>query len=576
LFFLDFKLWGLQAAGYHTTNILIHFFSTLLVMWLMKLLSENLVASFWAGVLFAVHPVHVEPVAWISGRFDGLCVFWYLAALVFYVQARKKEGQQTVLFYAASLVSCVGAFLSKEMSATLPLIILLISIFYDISPSPASTRRLLSWWLRIKSVVPYFVLLGIYIAWRTYALGGIGGYNPGQGTGQFGLSAELIASFIHKLNRLTIPIFSFHAYQPLVFLGLFLLLTVIMSRHFQFGVIWIFVTLLPVLTLYLEGDIHHTLAERYLYLPSVGLSFFVVGLFESLKKSINKHLVVKRLAVWILLGGVSLYYVQSTRDEVSLWRTASDIARTIPREVKALYPDVSEAVFYFEDLPDNLHGAYIYRLGADEAMKIAYRDSSTGTSPRVGIRQTRNCLDLGSGRFAEKSAYCFRYEDGHVKDMTQETLILLDPQSGRLNPEDYQVSDVINFRRPEVDRFLLDGWSFRENWGRWAIDTTARIAFSLPEHQAYEMTVKIRSLPSEDKQQIVHLKINDVLIQEIVLTEPHWQTLTVTVPETAFNGHIELLQFESEYIASPASQGLGDDRRRLAFGIEFLSFRPIL
>lgn len=576
LFFLDFQFWGTNAAGYHTTNILLHFLTTLAIAQLIYLLSKNIAASVWTGILFAVHPVHVEPVAWISGRFDVLSACCYVATVVLYVSAHNKSGRQKTLLYTSSLITCCAAFLSKEMSATLPFILLLISLWYGNFSQVPSPQRPFRWWPIMRPLLPYFGLFTLYLIWRTYALGGIGGYGSGQGSAHVGFSAEMIISLIHKLNRLTLPILSFQTYRPLVFLSLVLLVTILMPRHFQFGALWIIVTLLPVLTLYLEGEVHNSLAERYLYLPSVGFGFFVAGLFDVLRTSFRRPAFLKRLAVWSLLVITSLYCFQSTRSETRLWRNASDIARTIPLEVKSMFPNMSQGWFFLEHLPDNFAGAYIYRLGFNIAMKLAY-DADLGEQlPDWHLITTNDCTEQGENAFLDDSAFCLRYIDGHIQDVTQEILLLLDPTSARLDPSQYTVPEVIDFRTPGADRLLFKGWASHEQWGRWAIGTTALISIALPSHQSYEFTFKIRTVPVEGERQTVHFWVNDTIITEVLLTQPGWQVITVSVPQTALTGRIEVLKFESDHLTSPGSPGSGRNGQQMAFGIEFLSFRPTL
>ncbi|MCD6405795.1 MAG: hypothetical protein J7M19_08205, partial [Planctomycetes bacterium] len=96
---VDYELWGYDPQGYHLTNVLLHAAVALLVFLVARRLSGSWAAGFFAGVLFAAHPVHTEAVAWASGRKDLLSTALLLASFLMYLAARrgkvhKKRGQQ--------------------------------------------------------------------------------------------------------------------------------------------------------------------------------------------------------------------------------------------------------------------------------------------------------------------------------------------------------------------------------------------------------------------------------------------------------------------------------------------------
>ena len=119
---IDYKLWGLDPFGYHLTNLLLHLINTLLVFCLVRRLAHQLIPALIAALLFGVHPIHVESVAWISERKDVLSTLFFLSALLFYL--RYRAGQRS-LFYILSLASFVVALLSKQMAITLPIVMVL-------------------------------------------------------------------------------------------------------------------------------------------------------------------------------------------------------------------------------------------------------------------------------------------------------------------------------------------------------------------------------------------------------------------------------------------------------------------
>lgn len=137
---VDFSLWGLNTAGYHLENILLHSFNAFLVFVLMKkLLSEwdvkrGKTAAIMTGLLFLVHPVQVESVVWMSQRKTVLCTFFFLLSFLSYLSWR--EGGLT-RSYSASLLFFIASLLSKVNSMGLPLVLLAWEYAFN-NPRPPS------------------------------------------------------------------------------------------------------------------------------------------------------------------------------------------------------------------------------------------------------------------------------------------------------------------------------------------------------------------------------------------------------------------------------------------------------
>jgi protein O-mannosyl-transferase len=135
-FWMENHLWGDRAAGYHVVNILLHA-ASVVMLWV--LLNRLQVPGAWfIAAVFAVHPVHVESVAWVTERKNVLSGFFYFAAMVVYLNAapleRSGEGSRVAggdpkprwWLYGFSLVLFIAALLSKSVTASLPAAVLLI------------------------------------------------------------------------------------------------------------------------------------------------------------------------------------------------------------------------------------------------------------------------------------------------------------------------------------------------------------------------------------------------------------------------------------------------------------------
>ena len=123
-FRLEHALWGLNPAGYHWVNILLHVANALLVWRLLLIL--RVPGAWLAAAIFALHPVQVESVAWITERKNVLMGFFFLLALLSWVEFVEGQSRRMWKFYALALLLYALALFSKTTACTLPAALLLI------------------------------------------------------------------------------------------------------------------------------------------------------------------------------------------------------------------------------------------------------------------------------------------------------------------------------------------------------------------------------------------------------------------------------------------------------------------
>src|SRR3990172_3081575 len=132
---LDYQLWGLNPFGYHLGNTVLHAANTFLAALLAAKLIQvvrpdekrfSFVAALAMGLLFGIHPLHVESVAWISERKDVLCGFFFFLSVLFYISHAQKPSWKT---YVLSFVFFILALLRKPMAVTLPLALIIIDFY---------------------------------------------------------------------------------------------------------------------------------------------------------------------------------------------------------------------------------------------------------------------------------------------------------------------------------------------------------------------------------------------------------------------------------------------------------------
>ena len=275
------------AAGpYHWTNVMLHAAATLLLFGLLRSITGASWPSALAAFLFGLHPQHVESVAWVAERKDVLCAVFWMLALWSYVHYVRRPGPGAYLL--TLLLYCLG-FMSKPMVVTLPAVFLLLDVWplrrFKI-PAPEgggpAIRKLI--WEKL----PFFVL-ALAMSVITYAIQDRGG--AVRTLEQLPLGARLAnavisaAVYIAKTvwpTRLAVfyPMPAKQAAWQVIAAGLVLAsITVLALRlirtrpYLAVGWFWYAITILPVIGLVQVGTLAR--ADRYSYLPSVGLSLMI-------------------------------------------------------------------------------------------------------------------------------------------------------------------------------------------------------------------------------------------------------------------------------------------------------------
>jgi tetratricopeptide (TPR) repeat protein len=271
----DYQLFGLNAGGYHMTNLILHILSTLLLFWLFKRMTNEIWKSAFIAAVFALHPLHVESVAWVSERKDVLSAFFWMLTLCFYEKPAIKR-------YLLVLFSFVCSLMSKSMVVTLPVIMILID-YWPLGRFQSKKGSLLLWQLWEKT--PFFVLSAVLAIITFYAM-----YDPTI-KDYFPLGSRFAnapVSFVTYLGKTFWPhdmtiFYPFVKQLPIwqvwgaVLLILLISVAVIamMKRmpYLLIGWLWYAITLLPVMGIIQNG--YYAMADRYTYLPSIGIAIML-------------------------------------------------------------------------------------------------------------------------------------------------------------------------------------------------------------------------------------------------------------------------------------------------------------
>ncbi|MGD0277967.1 MAG: tetratricopeptide repeat protein [Smithella sp.] len=311
---LDYQLYGLNAGGYHLTNLILHIMSTLLLFLLFNRMTGAIWKSAFVAAFFALHPLHVESVAWIAERKDVLSAFFWMLTLCFYVYYTEKP---VIKRYLLVLLCFVCGLMSKSMVVTLPVIMILLD-FWPLRrfKSLKNKTNLVLW--QLKEKLPFFILSAFFSIVTICAQPGA--YIKGWPLPLESRIINALVSFVIYLEKTFMPkdlavCYPFFGQFPdwlvlgISFLILIISVAVILKikrRPYLFvGWLWYSITLLPVIGIIPVGN--NSMADRYIYLPSIGiaigLAWGIPSLFprENIRKMILFPAGVALLAILSVL-----------------------------------------------------------------------------------------------------------------------------------------------------------------------------------------------------------------------------------------------------------------------------------
>ena len=289
---LDYRLFGLNAGGYHLTNIILHIMSTLLLFWLFNSMTKKIWKSAFVAAFFALHPLHVESVSWISERKDVLSAFFWMLTLCLYVYYTEKPAVKRYLFV---LFCFVCGLMSKPMVVTLPVVMILMD-YWPLGRLQSNDHKLSKtgfagiiplWQLREK--IPFFILSVVFSIITLYPPN-----KPSIGYTPPSLISRIVnapVSFMAYLEKTFWPhdlatFYSFSDQLPLWLIIGSALLTFLISiaiivavkrlPHLFVGWLWYAITILPVIGIIRIGETgSRMMADHYTYLPSIGIAIMV-------------------------------------------------------------------------------------------------------------------------------------------------------------------------------------------------------------------------------------------------------------------------------------------------------------
>jgi len=313
----EFHFFGLDEAGYHTINLLLHLMNVILVFYTVFLLSDKVGVALIVSLLFGIHPLHVESVAWVSELKDLLYTFFFLASYYFYLKYLSVPRQK---YYVLALLLFAVSLLSKAMAASLPLLLVLTDYFKGRNINLKTLTEKIPFFL----LALIFGIIAIFAQQHSSSILDLSVFTYPQRI------VFACYGFITYLYKLILPI-QLSAYYPypiksggtvpflfyihvILFFALitFVIYSLRKTKKVFFGLGFFAVTVFLVVQLLPVGNT--IMADRYSYISSIGI-FYLAG--EAFYLIWGKKL---KLTAILLVGLLTVFYSLETYARCSVWK----------------------------------------------------------------------------------------------------------------------------------------------------------------------------------------------------------------------------------------------------------------
>jgi len=380
-YFLDHAFWGMKSWGYHLTNICLHILASLIIYLLCRRIFQSGPLSLLAVLIFVSHPIQTETVNAIAFREEILFTIFFIMAILLYDKFHQQNNNRAI-YLIASVIFFILSLFSKEHAIVFPLIIILYDYYFI---AQFNTPKLIR---NARYILIYaFLSAGFFIFAKTFY------------PAHFIRTAEFASNFLplstftseactriyvigYYIKLLFFPltlcadyfikaVISFWEWRVLISIfGIAITITIALLckrrfRYVSFGIFWFYISLIPVANIFPIGNV---MAERFLYLPSIGfciaLSWLLMRSYTYVQQNKNTKLLKPIFlfvifAIFIFCDVVTFNRNMIWKDDFTLWRDTVITSPLSPRAHNSL------GVAYFT-LKDYKHAEEEYK----EALRL--------------------------------------------------------------------------------------------------------------------------------------------------------------------------------------------------------------
>jgi Flp pilus assembly protein TadD len=341
----DCQFFGLNAGWHHLSSVFLHMANTLLLFFVFRRMTGALFRSAFVAALFALHPLHVEPVAWVASRKDVLSAFVWMLTMWVYVGYAERPGFTR---YVLVLIGFILGLMAKSMVVTLPLVFLLLDYWplgrFEFGQSfagrgmgarklPGAGRQMAPAFHLVWEKALFFLIVGACAVMAVLVMHR--GRTLSSAMGAFWPRMDLIAgSLVHYMRYMGQMFWPLDLATPypeasmppgwqVAGAGLLLLCISFLvfwqgrrRPYLPVGLLWYLFTLMPVIGLVRTGP--HVMADRYTYIPLIGLYIIIAwGVPDLLERW--RH---GRMALGVSMGIVLLALIMSAWYQVGHWKNS--------------------------------------------------------------------------------------------------------------------------------------------------------------------------------------------------------------------------------------------------------------
>ena len=490
---LDYDLFRLNPAGYHWTNLLIHIAGTILLFSVLRRMTEDIWKSAFVAVLFAIHPLHVESVAWVSERKDVLSAFFWFLTMGAYVRYTERPGAGNYLLVIAAFSLGLSA---KPMLVTLPFVLILLDIWplrrlpvpftRSNQTLPDDVRvRGVTWLHALREKLPFFFLAALssvvtYLAQMNWkAIPSL------EALPLETRMANALIAYVQYIVKMFWPVdlAFFYPYAAsrslwmvsgavLLLAGMTILTMRVVERrpYLAVGWLWYLGTLVPVIGIVQIGS--QSMADRYTYIPLIGLFIMIAwGVPALMAKWRFRKLLLSGVSVALLsvLAVCSWQQVQHWKNSVTLFERAL----TVTARNYLAHNNLGVALFYegrmeeaisqyaaslrikpnLADARNNIGVALAAQGKYDEAIRhyreaLRIRPDDAGTHNNIGVAlAAQGNVDAALGHYTQ----ALRIRPDHEKARANLAAVL----AGR--EEQRKTADLLNDAQGGALRGPADG-----------------------------------------------------------------------------------------------------------------------